>query len=402
MEITDKEQRLIDRLTEIVEANFSNENFGVNELAREVGLSHSSLHRKLKNISDHSVSQFIREVRLKRAMVLLQKQVGTVAEIAYEVGFGSSNYFSRCFHDYYGYPPGEVRIGIVSKPDSEEIINHLGKSNNHIESIAVLPFDNFTGDDSQAHLVSGMHNALINELSQLGAIRVVSKTSALTYLNSGKTIKEIASELNVEAIIEASVLSADEVIRIQIRLLNAFPDEQQLWAQTFDVDRSDIPNFSGRIIKSIANELQLTYSPNQHNLPLQLTNFIGREKEMQVIRELIRKHRIVSLTGSGGCGKTRLACELAAHLVQDYKDGVWFVDLAPITSGELVAKEIAEVLKIPEAPNEPVIDTLIEKVRDNHQLLILDNCEHLVKACAGIAWKLLQSTPSVSLSRHEG
>ena len=100
------EQQYIDKLTEIVEENFSNTGFGVAELAKEMGISHSSLHRKLKAIAKQSISQFIRETRLKRANDLLQLQAGTVAEVAYGVGFGSTTYFSKCFHDYYGYPPG--------------------------------------------------------------------------------------------------------------------------------------------------------------------------------------------------------------------------------------------------------------------------------------------------------
>jgi hypothetical protein len=71
-----------------------------------------------------------------------------------------------------------------------------------------------------------------------------------------------------------------------------------------------------------------------HNLPLRLTTFIGRQMEMETVRELIGEHRIVSLTGPGGCGKTRLACEVASQLVPDFKDGVWFIDLAPIASGD--------------------------------------------------------------------
>ncbi|MCK4346157.1 MAG: AAA family ATPase [Bacteroidales bacterium] len=135
----------------------------------------------------------------------------------------------------------------------------------------------------------------------------------------------------------------------------------------------------------------------QHNLPVQLTSFIGREKEAEEIRHLIGNHRIISLTGAGGCGKTRLACEVAAQLVQDYKDGVWFVDLAPITAEELVAKEITEALKIPEEPTRAIIDTLIDKIKDKNILIILDNCEHLIRTCAEIAGKLVQSVPGLKI-----
>ena len=99
---------LVKRLTDIVEANLANENFGVEDLVREIGLSHISLHRKLKTISNQTISQFIREIRLKKAKELLLNDDLTVSEIAYRVGFGSPTYFNNCFHDYYGYPPGEV------------------------------------------------------------------------------------------------------------------------------------------------------------------------------------------------------------------------------------------------------------------------------------------------------
>ena len=79
----------------------------------------------------------------------------------------------------------------------------------------------------------------------------------------------------------------------------------------------------------------------KHNLPSQITTFIGRDKEMQTTKDMISEHRLVTLTGAGGCGKTRLACEVAIQLVSDFVDGVWFVDLAPISNEDLVAKELS-------------------------------------------------------------
>ena len=257
------EQQYIDKLIGIVEENFSNNNFGVAALAKGMGISHSGLHRKLKAISKQSISQFIRETRLKRARELLQLQTGTVAEIAYRVGFGSTTYFSKCFHDHYGYPPGEVKKHMNSEPDSDIKTIHFEIPEKKIKSIAVLPFDNYTGDDSQSFLVFGMHDALIGELGQLGAIRVVSKTSVLAYRNSEKTIKEIATELGVDAIIEASVMIVEGKIRIQLKLFNAFPEEKQLWAQTFDVDMDNILKLYGQVIRKVASEIKYTLSPEQ-------------------------------------------------------------------------------------------------------------------------------------------
>ena len=135
----------------------------------------------------------------------------------------------------------------------------------------------------------------------------------------------------------------------------------------------------------------------RHNLPAQLTTFIGREKEMQIVRELIREHRLVSLTGAGGCGKTRLACEVSAQLVSNYEDGVWFVDFSPVTANEMVAREIMEVLGVTESPDRSIVDSLIEQVKGKHMLVVLDNCEHVVSVCAGIAGTLLKAVPGMRI-----
>ncbi len=132
-----------------------------------------------------------------------------------------------------------------------------------IRSIAILPFSNYTGDENLAYLVLGLHDALISELGQIGAIRVVGKTSTLPYANFQKTIKEIASELNVDGIIEASVQIIDKNIMVRLKLLSAFPEEQQLWSQTFDSDMSNILNLYNQVIKDIANEIQVSLSPKQ-------------------------------------------------------------------------------------------------------------------------------------------
>ncbi len=132
-----------------------------------------------------------------------------------------------------------------------------------IRSVAILPFYNYSGDESQTYLTAGMHDALISELGQMGAIRVISKTSTLRYKNTQKTMKEIATELNVDAIIEGSVLSVDKNIKIQFKLINVFPEEQQLWAETFDSSMSNVLDLYNRVVKNIANEIQLTLSPGQ-------------------------------------------------------------------------------------------------------------------------------------------
>ncbi len=102
------ENDFLKKITAIIEKNISNENFGVSELAREVGMSRSNLLRKVKSLTNLSVSLFIRQVRLKNAMEMLKQDSLNVSEVSYRVGFSSTSYFIKCFREYYGYPPGEV------------------------------------------------------------------------------------------------------------------------------------------------------------------------------------------------------------------------------------------------------------------------------------------------------
>ena len=109
------ENDFLNKITTIIEENLSDERFGVSELANNIGMSRSNLLRKVKKLNGQSVSQFIRKVRLENAMEMLKENDQTVSEVSYEVGFGSTSYFIKCFHDQYGYPPGEV-----SKKNLEE------------------------------------------------------------------------------------------------------------------------------------------------------------------------------------------------------------------------------------------------------------------------------------------
>ena len=133
----------------------------------------------------------------------------------------------------------------------------------------------------------------------------------------------------------------------------------------------------------------------KHNLPSQLSSFIGREQELKDVCELLTQTRLLTLLGAGGCGKTRLALQTAAEMVDDYANGVWFVELAALTDGGLVARTIAKTLGIADEPNQDALQTLCEGLRDRNLLLLLDNCEHLVDACAQTANTLLQACPGL-------
>jgi predicted ATPase/DNA-binding SARP family transcriptional activator/DNA-binding CsgD family transcriptional regulator len=136
---------------------------------------------------------------------------------------------------------------------------------------------------------------------------------------------------------------------------------------------------------------------DKHNLPAPRTSFVGREREMLELKRTLAMTRLLTLTGAGGAGKTRLALEVARELVGVYPDGVWLVELASISGPELVPKAVAGALGVPERPGQPLTDTLVEALRAKSALLVLDNCEHLVKAAARLADALLDACPGLRI-----
>jgi predicted ATPase/class 3 adenylate cyclase len=134
-----------------------------------------------------------------------------------------------------------------------------------------------------------------------------------------------------------------------------------------------------------------------NNLPRQLTSFIGREKEMAEVKRLLSTAYLVTLTGSGGAGKTRLALQVAAEMVDDYPDGVWLAEFAPIADPALVPKTVASALNVPEQPGRAMTETLVDALRPKALLLVLDNCEHLLAACRGLIAALLSTCPEVRI-----
>ena len=158
-----------------------------------------------------------------------------------------------------------------------------------------------------------------------------------------------------------------------------------------------------RVFQVIAPDLQKEF-PALHardafpnNLPIQLTSFIGREKEIQEAIRLFKKARLVTFTGPGGTGKTRLAIQVANELLNQYPDGVWMVELAPILDPLLVPRTTAFAIGLREEPYRPVIDMLCDYLREKKMLLLLDNCEHLIEVCVQMADTLLHACHQVHI-----
>jgi predicted ATPase/class 3 adenylate cyclase/Tfp pilus assembly protein PilF len=134
-----------------------------------------------------------------------------------------------------------------------------------------------------------------------------------------------------------------------------------------------------------------------NNLPQQVTSFVGREQPIEEVKHLLATTRLLTITGAGGTGKTRLALQVAADLLPEYADGVWVVELAPLAEAGLVPQAAATVLGMRELPGQTMVQMLVEALKPKRLLLVLDNCEHLLAACAALADALLRGCPGVRL-----
>ena len=283
----------INKIEGIIEENISDELFGVSELARAAGMSRSNLLRKIKNLTKISVSQYIRQVRLKKGMELLQQTLLTVSEVSYQVGFSSASYFIKCFHDYYGYPPGEVGrrdlttdnqgvtdkkrkygksvvIGIITIIVLASVILLIlfkpftPEQSNTEKSIAVLPFKNDSNDSTNLYLINGLMESILDNLQKVGDLRVISRTSVEKYRNNPMTIPEIAKELNVNYFVEGSGQKIGDQILLNIQLIEA-PGDRHLWSEKYNREVKDIFKLEAEIAKNIVSNIQAIITPEEEN-----------------------------------------------------------------------------------------------------------------------------------------
>lgn len=295
------------KLTEIIRNNFDNEQFGVKEAARIFGVSRSHLHRRLKKLTGKSVSQFIRELRLEKAMELLQKDMATVSEIAYSVGFHSPTYFNTCFKERYGFTPGEAKIrehleqerpkfkktgkektifivvlGILflitmfSYINNRSILSKLQKdtpsispllSDDSTKSIAVLPFKNWSGDPELEYISDGMTDAVISRISEIKEMdRVVPFTSSVQFKNSEKSMPELAKTLNVFYILEGNFQKQGSQFKINLRL-NDGPLNKQIWSGSYSGEwkTNEIFEIQSKVAENVANIMNVKLTERDYD-----------------------------------------------------------------------------------------------------------------------------------------
>ena len=278
-------QMFSDKLTQIIEANLQNEHFGVNELAREAGLSRSMLHRKLMNQTGKSASEFITLRRLEKAKELLEKSDFTAAEIAYKTGFSSPSYFNKVFKKYYQISPGELRkrkkvVSVAKSTGAKQSDRRIkilkllvsivlfaavlawagvhflkGKTAVAEKSIAILPFDNLSSNDENQFFADGIVEDLLTRLSSVNNLKVISRTSSEMFRNKGdKTIPEIGKILGVGYILEGTVQRESDKIRISVQLIDAKNDDHVLSKQ-YDRNLNELFKVQREIASEIAAEL---------------------------------------------------------------------------------------------------------------------------------------------------
>jgi len=172
--------------------------------------------------------------------------------------------------------------------------------------------------------------------------------------------------------------------------------------ELFEVGEPDAPFIAPtegdkayRVVRNGDRWLPVRQIPN--NLPQPITSFIGRERELDEVKSLLSSTRLLTLVGMGGLGKTRLSLQVAAEVMYEYPDGVWFLDLAPIRDPALVVSEAAQTLGVREAPDRPLIQALCAHLKTRRVMLILDNCEHLLEATAILAHAILRAAPQARL-----
>ncbi len=295
------DQLFITRLKEIVLANISREDFDVEELAREAHMSRSAIHRRLEYLGKRNASHFIREIRLEKAREMLREGSITASEVAYKVGFGSPAYFSKCYHEYYGYPPGEERERIARKEAEKQTvvsdesegmkpyiamvrskwkritllsafalsfvaillilaIRPPGKPNDM--SIVVLPFKNLSGDPDNQYFADGITEDILNRLYQISELRVISRTTAEHFRDTDLTAGEISRKLNARNVLEGSVRRQGDRVRVTVQLIDG-RKEQHLWSENYDRELTDMLGLQGEVARQVAAKLNAVITKNE-------------------------------------------------------------------------------------------------------------------------------------------
>ncbi len=423
-----KDELFIKKIGDILLVNLENEQFGVENLAEELNLSRSQLHRKLNAINGKSTSQFIREFRLEKAMKMLQNNVATASEIAYRVGFGSPTYFNTSFNQYYGYPPGEVKfrnslndednhenqpsnnttenitikrrlfnlrtyvivalsliliitIYYYNHANSETAINkeNIDTTTINEKSIAVLPFKNMSGNPDNEAFCDGMTIAIISRLSKIKGInKVISQTSMMNYKDNKKAMPEIADELKVHYILESGFQKSGNDIKINLQLIDGKSDKL-FWSQEYEGKYDSIFKIQAEVAELVAKQLNAEITQEEHlNIRQTLTN------NMEAYDNYLQGLYLNSNTSTNKIIASRKYFESAIALDSTFVEaylqlgrsysmmGTWFGVMSKKESDSLAAPYLKKALQL-DPKNLDLIYSMAEKELFNWNFKVADS-----------------------------
>jgi TolB-like protein/AraC-like DNA-binding protein/Tfp pilus assembly protein PilF len=300
-----EDNEFIDKLSKIIHDNLGDENFGVTEFINATGLNRNYLSRRIKSIKKITVNQFITEVRLEKAREFLKEGTCNATEVSYKVGFSSPSYFTRCFHEHFGYPPGDIKKGTATVSESK--VSESDSANNPVsktgaknlfntknvklifavasvlviagiifistyflqnpplykqKSIAVLPFKNLSVNEENRYFADGVVEDILDRLAKINEFKVVSRTSVEQFRESTESAPEIGKKLGVNYLLEGSVQRYDGRVRITVQLIDA-KNDRHILSEKIDSDMDDILVLESDIAKLIADKLQAAISPEE-------------------------------------------------------------------------------------------------------------------------------------------
>ena len=305
-EANGKDQEFFRRLTDIILSNLVNENFDVDELVRQSGMSRHTLSRKIFLLKGLKINQFIREVRLKKALELLNNDHITVSEVAYKTGFGSATYFNTCFTEYFGYPPGAVKRGeIDSRPESLSVEDSTVTSKKKAlvisrvlisaivisaifflyqkiaaymssngygtkeKSVAVLPFVNNSPESENSYFINGIRDEILASLQKIKDIRVISpSTWDQLKLSSGLAARDILTKPDADYVVEGSGQKYGNDFRLVVKMTDSRKGKY-IWVKSYSaeiLDTRDIFRIQSQIAQAVAGELNVKITPSEKHV----------------------------------------------------------------------------------------------------------------------------------------
>ena len=332
-------KEFISQLTEIVMVNLENENFGVDQLVEQTGLSITVIRHRLKKISKKTISQFINEVRLQKALEMLQQSNITASEVAFKVGFSSPTYFNTCFHEHFGFTPGDVKkrafetnneeniastepenslsdikstgqpqlisfrtifyaaIAVVAVlilvfsllPQSGEKINSGKFEQKELNPIAVLPVQNLTGNPENEYIADVFETLITDELYRMGFL-IRPTHSVLNSSDSLISIQEKTKKLKVDAYLKPTLLCSGDSFCVSVQLYQSMPEEKLLWSYNFQQGKEHVYDIFRNSALNIAEKINFRLTQQQ-------TDYLSTQKtvnpeffdSLMVGKHLIRK-----------------------------------------------------------------------------------------------------------------